>query len=839
MQEVRTSDSFRTLHLSSIMALKNLISSPLEAGQSVLDAHRLPSHLDAALEYTARRLARKSLSIDLVVIRREYQLTQAAVPPQEELSQSQSQSQAQAAVPDTPPPASTDTFTMKPLPPLPPMAPPPVASTSRFASALKGLVRSNTVPSLTSPTSATAASATVSPTSKRADGKSKWPFSPSRSLSSASASASSSPSFPSLSSFSSASSSFFFSSVPNAYPSTPSTPATPATPATPSTDASADSFSTTASSLHSHMSASTNTHGHHASVSRSSSGSSLSPSSFGIRLVHADDLPHTHKRVLAHILGKAAQRFHLPPNWLPLPVHASEIGLPASLVSRSVQQNQVLFQGGSDEHAFAAVRPTGGLVLRSLDHLYTFKAALCSYAQTGDHYRLEDAVDELRRYILLFLGGTANPGKRSLSKRELLRQYPELSCFTDTHIADVNRMYSRAYGGPDHECGIEADGLSLSPPPSLNESLAETSSIEEEQSTPIATAVDDSALISINALNALKSIKSANRSVTMDTNIAWTRPSLQSSTSPVPVLGMARRTRRPTGMIFARPSSSEEPTVVDSAPPTASSLSSSVLSTPSSLPSLSLSMSSFVSQLEEEEEETEEMGMQEKQEKKETQETHQVPILQAEDIVSPMTPADMDTEVKLAQEMPLSKVMVAPPAPATTTIVFRPMARSFMPTLPSPTSPLSPTLPRSPTSPTARVPLLKLQTTFEKPKVASEQRDAKKLLSDKPGKEDEEEEQLTARPVSCVRRTFFFGGGGLGSSIGEVLGDLASAGGKKRRSADTILTLASPLTGYGDDPVSAGPVPPRSYDDISPITRSEWGFLKGDLMGRQVTVTTF
>ncbi|KAI0114951.1 hypothetical protein F4814DRAFT_417630 [Daldinia grandis] len=59
---------------------KQRISSPLEAGPSILDAYNLPSHLTEALEYTSKRLARKALHITLVVVRKEYQLP-SVVPP--------------------------------------------------------------------------------------------------------------------------------------------------------------------------------------------------------------------------------------------------------------------------------------------------------------------------------------------------------------------------------------------------------------------------------------------------------------------------------------------------------------------------------------------------------------------------------------------------------------------------------------------------------------------------------------------------------------------------------------------------------------------------------------
>ena len=56
------------------MSLKDRISSPLEAGTSILDAHHLPPHLTPALEYVSARLARRSLHVTLVVCRRDYHL---------------------------------------------------------------------------------------------------------------------------------------------------------------------------------------------------------------------------------------------------------------------------------------------------------------------------------------------------------------------------------------------------------------------------------------------------------------------------------------------------------------------------------------------------------------------------------------------------------------------------------------------------------------------------------------------------------------------------------------------------------------------------------------------
>lgn len=95
------------------------------------------------------------------------------------------------------------------------------------------------------------------------------------------------------------------------------------------------------------------------------------------------------------------------------------------------------------------------MTLLSLDHLYTFKAALCHFAVTrslpGNHFRLEDAVDELRRYVLSAAGG-----RRRLLKSTLVQAYDWLGPVNDSALVEVMKMYSRAYGGAT-EMGVEDD----------------------------------------------------------------------------------------------------------------------------------------------------------------------------------------------------------------------------------------------------------------------------------------------------------------------------------------------------------------------------------------------
>ncbi len=88
------------------MSLKIRISSPLEAGQSILDAHHLPASVRPALEYVAGRFARKEMGVTLAVVRREYQVLPAvpatptfATPPSTPKSPGFAQAAAGAALP--------------------------------------------------------------------------------------------------------------------------------------------------------------------------------------------------------------------------------------------------------------------------------------------------------------------------------------------------------------------------------------------------------------------------------------------------------------------------------------------------------------------------------------------------------------------------------------------------------------------------------------------------------------------------------------------------------------------------------------------------------------------
>lgn len=129
--------------------------------------------------------------------------------------------------------------------------------------------------------------------------------------------------------------------------------------------------------------------------------------------------------------------------WLSPAVSPVDCGLSGDLFNRSMAQNEVLFS-------------SEGLTLVSLDRMYSLKSALSSYSKTRSPLRLEDAVDELRRFVLA--GGGVK-----VTKADLLRSYDWLGV-SGAAVADLDRMYRRAYGGPE---GVGAISGMLPPPPPL------------------------------------------------------------------------------------------------------------------------------------------------------------------------------------------------------------------------------------------------------------------------------------------------------------------------------------------------------------------------------------
>ncbi|KAM0334255.1 hypothetical protein ACHAQA_001277 [Verticillium albo-atrum] len=201
-------------------------------------------------------------------------------------------------------------------------------------------------------------------------------------------------------------------------------PLTPGTPATPSTASS--------------------------TVTDGSAGP-MAANAFGVKLVQADILTDREERVLRQTIERAEKKFRIGTEWLSPATDAASSGLAAPLIRRSLVQNEVLFA-------------SEGLTLVSLDRLYTFKAALASFARTGAPLRLEDAVDELRRLVLARRG--------TVTKGELVGTYRWLG-LSEGALGEVDRMYRRAYGGVGRVGGIAGVGADI------EESDAETI-IEDE-----------------------------------------------------------------------------------------------------------------------------------------------------------------------------------------------------------------------------------------------------------------------------------------------------------------------------------------------------------------------
>ncbi|KAH0597123.1 hypothetical protein MHUMG1_05433 [Metarhizium humberi] len=336
------------------MALKEQISSPLEAGPSVLDARRLPHHLTPALEYASSRLAKKSLHLTLVVVRSDYQLPRV-IPPL---------ASPGLSTPSTPasPPAGKFSFSTSPV------------------TALKQLVRTASRQNSESAQSVGPKSAVSSPATATLDSpgpRSRWPLSPSTPLS--------------------------------------PPPMTPCTPSSVATDYTGP----------------------------------MTPGGCGMRFIHASDLSAKDQRIQRAVFTKTARKFSLGSSLSPA-VDPSTCGLTAQLITDSLIQNEILFS-------------SDGLTLLSLERLYSLKSALSSYSKTKAHFRLEDAVDELRRYIL------ANNGEKA-TKSDLLRSYDWLSV-SPTALSDLDKMYRTAYGGPDEVGAIS--GLGPPPPTILPPSTSE------------------------------------------------------------------------------------------------------------------------------------------------------------------------------------------------------------------------------------------------------------------------------------------------------------------------------------------------------------------------------
>ncbi|RYP58717.1 hypothetical protein DL769_008826 [Monosporascus sp. CRB-8-3] len=358
---------------------KQRISSPLEAGVSILEAQNIPPLLNEALDYVSKRLARKALHITLVVVRKGYQLP-SSVPPT-----------------PTSPPATPD------------LGSPSLSSPARFASlspvaSLRQLVRRGTNTSTTSISTSASSSSDALRSAATSPALSPPPIE--------------------------------VPTSPRRWPATPLSPP-PRTPVTPNTPCSTTTISSTASGRR---------------------GPQI-PYAFGIRLIYTTPLSAKEEKTLRMTICKAERKFRIAAGWLPPATTASACGLNADLVRRSILQNEVLFS-------------SEGLTLLGLDRLYTFKSALGAYSRasagsssavlmsprspTSDNApltRIEDAVDELRRLVL------ANGG-RQVSRADLHRSYDWIGVNASA-LADVERMYRRAYGGRERTSAFEVTPAEL------------------------------------------------------------------------------------------------------------------------------------------------------------------------------------------------------------------------------------------------------------------------------------------------------------------------------------------------------------------------------------------
>ncbi|OTA05266.1 hypothetical protein A9Z42_0059370 [Trichoderma parareesei] len=353
------------------MALRERISSPLEAGPSLLDAHHIAPHLLPVLEYTSGRLARKSIHLTLIIVKRDYQLLNSPIS-----SASCSSSSSSSSSPFSPQQQQQQSCS---TPGTPDSPPPPLTGGSSSSSSssparrlafssLKHLMRSASQHVVgSSPRSAAGPPSSTYPSTEPASSpRFRWPLSP-------------------------------------AFPSSPP----PMTP------------STTSSSL-------TTTESNGSTASNNSSTGSL-------RCFHSGDLSPRTDKILKSTLIKAGNKFGVGSGWLVPLTSPSTRDLTTQLYHSSVVQNEVLFS-------------SDGLSLLTLDRLYSIKSALSSYSKSNSPLRLEDAVDELRRYVLANNGG-------KVTRADLVRSYDWLGVSASA-IGDLDRMYRRAYGGPELVGGI-------------------------------------------------------------------------------------------------------------------------------------------------------------------------------------------------------------------------------------------------------------------------------------------------------------------------------------------------------------------------------------------------
>ncbi|KAJ4424326.1 hypothetical protein N0V82_001026 [Gnomoniopsis sp. IMI 355080] len=413
--------------------------------------------------------------------------------------------------------------------------------------------------------------------------------------------------------------------------------------------------------------------------------------------------------------------------------------MPSLVLHSSILQNEVLHS-------------SDGMTLLSLDHLYTFKTALSHYAATrsepSSHFRLEDAVDELRRYVL-----SSTAGRRRLLKSTLVQAYDWLGPVNDAALAAVTEMYSRAYGA-ETDMGVEDDlveltsrgsatGTSLdvaSQGQTADASIITASSTPSPSRTPPSpTLIQDSLVGNCSPRKYESTVNdSATSCATPDVRTPENGPSdaLEKQAMDAEADSSRERTPVPTNKTCLTPAASKVsqqiiPQVLPGLPPSPQQTPTPKIASRPSAPSLKL-QTSFPT-------------------------------------VHRPTPKRKKTPVPSRRQSCNKKL------PALPTSIF-----------------LSTHAPSSPTDKDIRIEL-----------VSPEDSDTESLRT------DFEDADLTARsPVKTP-------GGSLWLGIDDIL----SGGGylDRRRSSDMFLQ-----TPAGE---KLGPMTPNVYEDISPVTRGEWGFL--------------
>ncbi|KAJ4391899.1 hypothetical protein N0V93_005519 [Gnomoniopsis smithogilvyi] len=649
------------------MDFKNRISTPLEAGISILDVHRLPSYLIPALEYTSKRLAEKGLHITLVVARRDYQL-----PGCSKVNNTDITSRANPA-------------TALPSPPYSPASPDTIACGTSL-NAIKTLARSG---SQQSPGS-----------SGRADfgrlGRSKT------------GSLSKKPSLASFFDGSLGSTRLRWTSPANNSSHLPKTPKTPITPAS--------------------------------CITTSSTASSVVEGTLGaqgpdIRLIHTTSLAPRAYKLVAATLARASRKFNLS---LTLVAHEpSTYGIPSIVLHSSILQNEVLHS-------------SEGMTLLSLDHLYTFKTALSHYTATRSeptsHFRLEDAVDDLRRYIL-----SSTAGRRRLLKSTLVQAYDWLGPVNDAALAEVTEMYSRAYGA-DTDTGVQDDLVELtnngsstgtsvraSPEDQAADAPFTTACLTPSSSrTPLSSTLSQDASAGdcspqIDKVTANEPSTSSTRSP-MDTSMDGRIDAVEEQAMDIEADDSRERTPVPTKKSSLPPANDSQqaiPQTLSGLAPTPQQILTPKTSTRPSAPSLKL-QTSFPT-------------------------------------VHKPTPKRKKTPVPSRRQ---SRTKTLPALPS-----------SILLSIPAPSSPIDKDI---------RIEL-----------VSPEDSDTESLRT------DFEDADLTARSPAKTP----------GGSIWLGIDDILSGDGylDRRRSSDMFLQTPAVE--------KLGPMTPNGYEDISPVTRGEWGFL--------------